>query len=94
MALPLEDYERAAAANATRILGAVITTAKTSGVPCEVVQVKERFPTEGIVETARARSADLIIMASHGRRGLSKLLLGSETTKVLSQSSIPVLVYR
>jgi nucleotide-binding universal stress UspA family protein len=92
--LPLQDYERAAAANAARILSGVTTAAGASGVPCEVVHVKEHFPAEGIVETAKARGADLIVMASHGRRGLSKLLLGSETTKVLSQSSIPVLVCR
>jgi nucleotide-binding universal stress UspA family protein len=94
IALPLKDYERAAAANAARILGAVASAAKTSGVPCEIVHVKEQFPAEGIVETAKARGGDLIIMASHGRRGLSKLLLGSETAKVLSQTSIPVLVCR
>lgn len=92
--LPVQDYERAAAAQAARILERVTTAAKTTGVPCEVVHVKEQFPAEGIVETAKARGADLIVMASHGRRGLSKLLLGSETTKVLSQTSIPVLVCR
>lgn len=92
--LPVQDYEQAAAAQAARILDRVTTAAKTTGVPCEVVHVKEQFPAEGIVETAKARGADLIVMASHGRRGLSKLLLGSETTKVLSQTSIPVLVCR
>lgn len=92
--LPVQDYERAAAAQAARILDRVTTAAKTTGVPCEVVHVKEQFPAEGIGETAHARGADLIVMASHGRRGLSKLLLGSETTKVLSQTSIPVLVCR
>jgi nucleotide-binding universal stress UspA family protein len=92
--LPLRDYERAAAANAARILGEVTTAAGKSGVPCDVVHVKEHFPAEGIVEAVKARGADLIVMASHGRRGLSKLLLGSETTRVLSQSSIPVLVCR
>jgi nucleotide-binding universal stress UspA family protein len=93
VALPLQDYERAAAANAARVLGAVTTAAKASGVPCEIVHVKEQFPAEGIIETAKAGHADLIVIASHGTRGLSKLLLG-ETTKVLSHSSIPVLVCR
>src|SRR5437764_15487285 len=50
VALPFEDYEQAAAAHAARILGAVTTAAKTGGVPCEVVHVKEQFPAEGIVE--------------------------------------------
>ena len=91
--LPLHDYEKAAAANAARILGGVATAAKASGMACDVVHVTEQFPAEGIVATAEARGGDLIVMASHGRRGLS-LLLGSQTYKVVSQSSIPVLVCR
>ena len=51
-------------------------------------------PWEGIIKTARAKKCDLIVMASHGRRGLSGLLLGSETTKVLTHSKVPVLVCR
>jgi nucleotide-binding universal stress UspA family protein len=51
-------------------------------------------PWEGIVSAARAKKCDLIVMASHGRRGLAGLLLGSETTKVLTHSKIPVLVCR
>ena len=51
-------------------------------------------PWEGIIRTAKAKKCDLIVMASHGRRGLAGLLLGSETTKVLTHSKIPVLVCR
>lgn len=94
LGFPIQDYEQAAAANAARILGGVTAAAKTRGVACDVIYVKERFPADGIIETAKEKDADLIVMASHGRRGLSKLLLGSETTKVLSHSSIPVLVCR
>ena len=52
------------------------------------------LPYEGIIETASSEGCDLIFMASHGRRGLVGLLLGSETQKVLTHSTIPVLVYR
>ena len=92
--LPIDDYEQAAAASAAKILGEVGAAAKTGGVACDVVHVKDQFPAEGIVETAQARGGDLIVMASHGRRGLSKLLLGSQANKVVSQSSVPVLVCR
>lgn len=94
IALPLHDYEKAAAANAARILGGVTSAAKANGVACDVVHVAEQFPAEGIIATAEARGADLIVMASHGRRGLSKLLLGSQANKVVSHSAIPVLICR
>jgi nucleotide-binding universal stress UspA family protein len=91
---PLEEYSRMAEANAGRILDNVSAAARTAGIACDVVHVKDQFPAQGILETAKAKGADLIVMASHGRRGLSKLLLGSQTTEVISQSSIPVLVCR
>jgi nucleotide-binding universal stress UspA family protein len=90
----LQEYDRAATAHATRILDALTATAKIAGVTCEVVHVKDQYPAQGILETAKAKGADLIVMASHGRRGISKLLLGSQATEVVSQSSVPVLVYR
>jgi nucleotide-binding universal stress UspA family protein len=92
--LPIEEYDQAAAASAARILGGVETAAKASSVACDVVHVKDQFPAEGIVETAKTKGCDLIVMASHGRSGLSKLLLGSQANKVVSQSPIPVLVCR
>ena len=93
LVFPIEDYEKAAAENATRILSGVSTVAKDAGVECETVHVND-FPAEAIVETAKAKGCDLIVMASHGRRGLSKLLLGSQTTRVLTLSAVPVLVCR
>jgi nucleotide-binding universal stress UspA family protein len=54
----------------------------------------DRFPAEGIIETANARGCDLIVMASHGRRGLGRLILGSQANEVVTQSTIPVLVCR
>ena len=93
LSFPIEDYEKAAAENAARILSGVSAAAKAVGVDCETVHVND-FPAEGIVETAQVRGCDLIVMASHGRRGLSKLLLGSQATRVLALSPVPVLVCR
>ncbi|HXF53214.1 MAG TPA: universal stress protein, partial [Hyphomicrobiaceae bacterium] len=53
-----------------------------------------RFPAEGIIEAAKSTGCDLIVMSSHGRRGLSKLLLGSQATEVLTSSTVPVLICR
>ena len=68
--------------------------AAACGVECDVVQVEHEHPYRAIIDTAHSRGCDLIVMASHGRRGLSALVLGSETVKVLTHSTIPVLVYR
>jgi nucleotide-binding universal stress UspA family protein len=94
LGFPYQEYERGAAENAARILAAVSEAAKDSGVTCACVHVPDRFPAEAIVECAKEKGCDLIVMASHGRRGLSKLLLGSETTRVLTHASVPVLVCR
>jgi nucleotide-binding universal stress UspA family protein len=91
--LPIDEYERAAKENADRILSAVSSAADEAGVECETVHVND-FPAEGIIETAKAKGCDLIVMASHGRRGLSKLLLGSQASRVLTLSEVPVLVCR
>ena len=68
--------------------------AKAVGVPFASVVTKAYSPYEGIIAVARKRKCDLIFMASHGRRGLSKLIMGSVTLKVLTHSRIPVVVYR
>jgi nucleotide-binding universal stress UspA family protein len=87
-------YMRYAHAEADPRLAEAEQQAKQVGVPCEIVKVEHGQPYEAIIETADARGCDLITMASHGRRGISALLLGSETTKVLMHSKLPVLVYR
>jgi nucleotide-binding universal stress UspA family protein len=92
-AFPVEEYEKAAAENATRILGEVSAAAKKQDVACETVRVND-FAAEGIIETAKARGCDLIVMASHGRRGLARVLLGSQATRVLTLSTVPVLICR
>jgi nucleotide-binding universal stress UspA family protein len=94
IALPLDDYDKAASANATQILAGVSAAAGKVSVACDVLHVKDRYPAEGIVDAAKARGCDLIVMASHGRRGLSRLLLGSQATGVLTHSQVPVLVCR
>jgi len=65
-----------------------------AGVPCDTVQIEHEQPYQAIIDTATNKGCDLIAMASHGRRGLAALLVGSETTKVLTHSKVPVLVYR
>ena len=91
-AFPVDHYVSTARMNANEILARVNAAAKQMGVPCETVHVEDHFPAEGIIETAQARKCDLIVMASHGRRGLAKLFLGSQATRVLSASSVPVLI--
>lgn len=89
-----EEYEERAARNAAKILAAVEKEAKAAGVACENHFASSRMPWEAIIEAARKKRCDLIVMASHGRKGLAGVLLGSETTKVLTHSKIPVLVCR
>lgn len=89
-----EKFAELAEQHANEILGEAARRAQAAGLSCETVAVVSDVPYEAIIEEAQARSVDLIFMASHGRRGLSSLLLGSETQKVLTHSKVPVLVYR
>jgi nucleotide-binding universal stress UspA family protein len=79
---------------ADRILGAVKRASAKANVPCTCSYSTGDYPYLKIVEAANRNRCDLILMATHGRRGISKLLLGSETTKVLAHSTIPVMVCR
>ena len=90
---PVEEYEKAAGEKAARILAEVGAAAHEQGVACETVHVKD-FPAEGIIATATAKGCDLIVMSSHGRRGLSRALLGSQALSVLTHTTIPVLICR
>jgi nucleotide-binding universal stress UspA family protein len=81
-------------ANAKVHLGALTRVAQNEGVTCDAVMETSDQPYEAIVNLAEQKGCDLIMMASHGRRGVGALLLGSETQKVLTHSKIPVLVYR
>ena len=76
------------------ILADVKASASAAGVDCDSVSVASSVPYEMIIKHAKKSKCDLIMMASHGRKGLSSILLGSETAKVLTHSTIPVLVVR
>jgi nucleotide-binding universal stress UspA family protein len=91
---PLEDYEKRAREGATIIFGKAIDIARKVGVTCETLHVMDKYPAEGIVETAEKQGCDLIVMASHGRRGLSRMFLGSQAAKVVTLSKVPVLICR
>ena len=87
-------YEEEAAKGSKKLLDEVRTEAQAAGVECEGVTVISDVPYAAIIKLATKAKCDLIVMASHGRRGISGILLGSETTKVLTHSTIPVLVVR
>src|SRR4051812_16877808 len=92
--MPDEAYERAIQAQAERIRAELSALAQSANVTCETVSLAGGAPWQAIVDTARHRGCDAIVMASHGRKGISGLLLGSETTKVLTHCKLPVLVTR
>ncbi len=89
-----EEYDAAVTAVAGRILGTISAAAAAEGVACESVHVRNAYPAEAILATAREKGCDLIVLASHGRTGWAKLLAGSESEKVAHQSEIPVLMVR
>ena len=74
------------------VLDRAANAAKQAGVPCDTIQVQDVQPYEAIIATATDRGCDLIVMASHGRSGLSAVVLGSVTNKVLTHTKVPVLV--
>ena len=90
----IDRFEKEADQRANLFVAKIIDHAQTAGIRAEAVCHKTDYVWKGIIETATAHSCDLIFMAYHGRRGLANLLLGSETMKVLTHSSIAVLVYR
>lgn len=89
-----DEYLASSRAHGQRLLDEVAAVARDAGVPCAQVAVVSDDPYEAIIATARDQHCDLIVMASHGRRGIKGMLLGSETQKVLVHSAIPVLVHR
>ena len=93
LAFPIEEYEKSAEENAAKMLAEVSAAAKKQGVACDTVHVND-FPAEAIIATAKARGCDLIVMASHGRRGLARMILGSQAMRVLTLSTVPVLICR
>jgi nucleotide-binding universal stress UspA family protein len=89
-----EQFEREARVRGERLVEALKSRAGEAGVSCETLLLTHDHPWEGIIEAANTTACDLIFMASHGRRGLSAMLLGSETARVLTHTKIPVMVYR
>ena len=94
----LEDPKREIAKNsdadAAQYLSVIETTAQAAGVTCDIASATHDHPYEAIIKAGKQRGCDLIVMASHGRKGVQAILLGSETQKVLTHSNIPVLVCR
>ena len=94
VALLKQSFEKEEAARADRILDEVRKISARFGVECACVTASGDLPYQAIIAEASKSGCDLIVMASHGRRGLEGLLLGSETQKVLTHSKVPVLVCR
>ena len=88
------QYQTRVRDHAEKTLGAVADAAQTAGVNCEIVHLEHEHPYRAIIDTADAKACHLIVMASHGRQGISAIVLGSETLKVLTHCKIPVLVHR
>lgn len=89
-----KEYDADCKAKGEKHLGTIKEAAAAAGVSCDAVHVVNDHPYEAFIKTAKRKGCDLIFMASHGRKGISALVLGSETTKVLTHSKIPVFVCR
>jgi nucleotide-binding universal stress UspA family protein len=88
----VDSFDAARKEGAAKVLDEVRAMAAQIGISAELLHVPNTHPATAIIETAKSRGCDLIVMASHGRRGLRKLLLGSQTSEVLVDGSVPVLV--
>ena len=91
---PPQEFFDAQERIAGQRVAAVVAQSRAAGIACQSHTVEALHPWEAIIEHARRLDCDLLVMASHGRRGVSALLLGSETQKVLTHSKVPVLVVR
>ena len=89
-----DQFMKECQASANTFLSALKSAADKEGVPCETVCVTGDLPHEAIVRMAEGKRCDVIVMASHGRRGMAALLLGSETQRVLIHSPLPVLIVK
>lgn len=91
---PPQEYEANMAEAATQLLARMSKLAETAGVAAATVHVSDPHPDKAILATAEKSGCDLVVMGSHGRRGIAGLLLGSVTARTLTHSKVPVLVYR
>jgi len=87
-------FSKVAPGETNTVLMKATAAAKASGVPCEAIVHTSDHPADAIVRTAQEQGCDLIVMASHGRRGIGAVLIGSETTRVLVHCTVPVLVVK
>ena len=92
--VPPQEFFDAQERIAAERVNSVREAAKAAGLACEAHTIEAVHPWEAIIDHAKANACDLIVMSSHGRRGVTALLLGSETQKVLTHTTIPVLVVR
>jgi nucleotide-binding universal stress UspA family protein len=92
--IPPQEFYDAQERIALKRVKEVVDSAAAAGLACEAVTVEAPHPWEAILEHAKAQECDLIVMASHGRRGVGALLIGSETSRVLTHCDLPVLVVR
>jgi len=90
----LAELEKANAEQAKALLDKAIAAAQTAGVEVTVRHIRQKVPSEGILQAAEDVKAELIVMGSHGRRGLNRFLLGSQANEVLTRSKIPVLIVK
>ena len=91
---PVGDYEALAAESARAILGTAAAKASTAKIAADLKHIPDKAPATGVVEAAADGGFDLIVMGTHGRRGVGRLLLGSQAAEVLSLSKVPVLIAR
>jgi nucleotide-binding universal stress UspA family protein len=92
--MPPDEHERLVNKAADIYLADIEAQAQAAGVECHTVKVTSDFPAEAIIDAAKQRQCDVIWMASHGRRGMAAVLLGSETQKVLAHAELPVVDFR
>ena len=88
----IDSFDAARKKFAGKVLDEARAMAEQTGISAELLHVPNAYPAPAIIETAKSRGCDLIVMGSHGRRGLKKLFLGSQTSEVLVGGSVPVLV--
>lgn len=94
MPFPVKQYQESLAQWALEILAKAKSVADEAGVACATIHIKDDYPADGILDVADKQDCDVIVMASHGRKGLSRLVLGSQANHVVTHSHLPVLICR
>ena len=94
IAFPAHEVEANMRKAAEETLAAAKKLVEAEGLTCDTVHVPDKHPAEGVLEAAEKSGSDIIVLGSHGRRGLSKLLLGSTAQEIVTRAHIPVLIIR